>query len=209
MAPRKTSTTAKKAPAAAKKPSAPRKGPKTIRNLRGTVVHARLYSQNQKDPFRIALNPRGQQGDTAVIPVALQDDGTYIQGVGVLWEVITQTEAKAIQYSPVGYLGREDAPTIIRPEDTTVATADDWDGTGRRIPQDRNVQRKERGSEQTHADREFGTGMHTADVPGADHGLHAQLKAAQTAAEAMGQEATPEGVDVTSRKVVVERVKGQ
>lgn len=205
MAPRKTSTTAKKAPAAAKKPSPPRKGPKTIRNLRGTVVHARLYSQNQKDPFRIALNPRGQQGDTAVIPVALQDDGTYLQGVDVLWEVITQTEAKAIQYAPVGYLGREDAPQVIRPEDSTVATADDWDGTGRRIPQERNLQHKERGSEQTHGS----TGMNLADLPGADHALHATLREGQKAAEAMGQEATPEGVDVTSRRVVVERVKGQ
>lgn len=214
MAPRKTSTTkapakapAKKAPAAVSKPRAPRKGPKTIRNLRGTVVHARLLSQSQKDPFRIALNPRGKQGDTTVIPVVLQEDATYIQGIGVLWEIITETEARQIQYGPVGYLGRADAPEVIRPEDTTVATADDWDGTGRRIPQDRNVQRKERGSDMPA--REFGTGMHTADVPGSDQALHAQLSAAQKAAESMGQEATPDGVDVSSRRVVIERVKGQ
>jgi hypothetical protein len=51
--------------------------------------------------------------------------------------------------------------------------------------------------------------MNLVDLPGADHGLHATLREGQRAAEAMGQEATPEGVDVTSRRVVIERVKGQ
>lgn len=203
----KKTTTRKKSPEAAKAPARPRKGPKTIRNLRELVVHGRLYSQSQKDPFRIALEPRGRLGDITVIPTNLTDDPTFLKGIGVLWEVITQSEAQALEatYGPVGYLGREDAPQVIRPADTTVASADDWDGTGRRAPVDRNLQIRERGSEQQHNDREFGTGMHTADVPGSDHALHAQLKAAQEA----GQEALPDGTDINSRRVVIERVKGQ
>jgi hypothetical protein len=191
-------TTRSKAPAATK-PRVPRKTAKTIRNLRGTVVHARLYSQNPKDPFRIALNPRGQSGDVTVIPVNLIDDNTFIQGIGVLWEVITAAEAREIPYASVGYLGRVDAPQVVRPEDTTLTTADDWDGKGRRAPQDRNVRTRERGSDAP--EREFGTGMHTQDLPGSDTALHAQLKA--------GQDAMPDAVDMTSRRVVIERVKGE
>lgn len=203
----KKTTTRKKSLAAAKAPARPRKGPKTIRNLRELVVHGRLYSKSQKDPFRIALNPRGQVGDITIIPTDLTDDPTFLKGIGVLWEVITQSEARELEatYAPVGYLGREDAPQIIRDADTTITSADNWDGTGRRAPVDRNIKMKERGSEQQHSDREFGTGMHTADVPGSDHALHAQLKAAQEA----GTEALPDGVDLASRRVVVERVKGQ
>lgn len=184
MAERKT--TAKKAPAkSTTRTSAPRKAPKTIRNLRGTVVHARFYSLNPKDPYRIALSPRGQYGDTTIIPVALQEDPTFIQGVGILWEVITTTEAKKIaeSYAPVGYLGRENAPQVIRAEDTTIARQKDWDGKGR-IPV-----------------REAGTGMHTTDVPGSDTGLHEQLKA--------GQDALPPEANITDRRVTIERVKGE
>lgn len=200
-----------KAKAPAKRASTPRKTAKTIRNLRGTVVHLRLYSQSQKDPYRIELKPRGTQGDITTVPANLASDPTLTSAIGVLVEVITTAEANALRetYAPVGYLGRSDAPVVVRPEDTTVSTADDWDGTGRRAPVDRNLEIKERGSEQVQSDREFGTGMHTTDIPGADHGLHATLKAGQDAAQAMGSEATPEGVDVTSRRVVIERVKGQ
>lgn len=203
MATSKTSktTTAKKAPAkASTTPRAPRKTAKTIRNLRGTVVHARLYSVSPKDPYRIALNPRGTVGDTTVVPVALQDDPTFLSGIGVLFEVITATEAKQLQggYAPVGYLGRTDSPEIVRPEDTTVTSAPDWDGKGR-LPQDREVTRTSQGKQAS--EREFSTGMHTTDVPGSDTGLHAMLKA--------GQEAIPADVDITSRRVKVERVKGE
>ncbi len=206
----KKPTTAKK-PATAKKAApaktttarkaAPRKAAKTIRNLHGTVVHARFYSVSPKDPYRLALNPRGQQGDTSIIPVNLQDDPTFLSGVGVLWEVITNTEAAQLRegYAPVGYLGRSDAPQIIRVEDTTVTSAPDWDGKGR-LPQDREITRTERGSDQRQSDREFGTGVHTIDVPGSDAALHAGLKA--------GNEALPDGVDIASRRVVIERVKG-
>lgn len=198
---KKTTTTAKKAPAkkTTTRTAAPRKTAKTIRNLRGTVVHARFYSVSPKDPYRLALNPRGQVGDTSIIPVNLQDDPTFLSGVGVLWEVITATEAAKLRedYSPVGYLGRTDAPQIIRVEDTTITSAPDWDGKGR-LPQDREITRTPQGKQAS--EREFGTGVHTLDVPGSDAALHAGLKA--------GNEALPADVDLSSRRVVVERVKG-
>ena len=194
-----------------KTPKTPRKTQVTIRNLRGTVVHMRLYSQNPKDPYRIELKPRGTNGDWTTIPAKLSDDPTLVQGIGVIVEAIPLTEAKALQetYAPVGYLGRTDAATVIRDTDTTISTADNWDGKGQRVPQDRNVKFHERGSEMTQTDREAGTGMNLVDVPGSDVGLHAGLRAQATEVEALGKAATPEGVDLTSRKVVIEHVKGQ
>lgn len=191
-------STVSRAPAA-KTPRAPRKAAQTIRNLRGTVVHARLFSLDAEKPFRIALNPRGSNGDTTIIPVNLQDDPTYVAGVNVLWETITATEAKELKYGPVGYLGRTDAAIIIRPEDNTLTTAKDWDGTGRRAPEDREVVRTERGKQAS--EREFGTGTRTTDVPGSDTALHALIKA--------GQDALPADVDISSRRVTIERVRGE
>lgn len=208
--PRKTAGTRKpRSTTVAKKtttPRAPRKTAKYIRNLRGVPVHARLYSQNPKDPFRVALEPRGRQGDTTVVPVALIDDSTFLKGVGVLWEVITETEYKQIQYGPVGYLGRDDAPKVERPEDTTVMTADDWDGKGRRVPEERNIQgrviKRTESGRQTVDRLEHGTGMYIVDVPGSDSALAA---GAIAAAEQGGSTALPEGVDLQSRRVVIER----
>ena len=196
--PRKTTRKAPAKKATTPRQAAPRKTAKTIRNLRGTVVHARLLSLDPTKPFRIALNPRGQNGDTTIVPVALQNDSTFVLGVNVLWEVLTATEAKALVYGPVGYLGRTDSPKIIRPQDNTLTTAEDWDGTGRRAPEDRKIVNRKRGNE---TEREAGTGIHTIDVPGSDTGLHALLKA--------GQEALPTDVDISSRRVVVEHVKGE
>lgn len=193
----KSASTAKKA---APRPARPKAA--TIRNLRGTVVHARLYSKDPEKPFRIALSPRGQQGDTTTVPADLVSDYTFTQGVGVLWEIITAAEAREAEYAPVGYLGREDAPQIIRPEDTTVASAPDWDGKGR-LPQDREVKRTSTGRQAS--EREAGTGMNLADFPGSDSGLHSQLRAAQKA----GESAMPPGVDVATRRVAVERVRGE
>lgn len=192
----KSASTAKKT--TTRRASTPKPKAATIRNLRGTVVHARLYSQDPEKPFRIALQPRGVQGDTTTVPASLVNDYTFTQGVGILWEIITTAEAREAEYAPVGYLGRSDSPQILRPEDTTVMTAEDWDGKGR-VPQDRRTSTGKQASE-----REFGTGMHTADVPGSDSGLHAQLKAAQKA----GETALPDGVDIQSRRVAVERVRG-
>jgi len=182
--PRKT-TTAAKAPA---KPRAPKAGPKIIRNITGVPVHFRLG--NQKDPYRVQLAPRGQQGDTESIPVALQQDYSFIQGVGKLFEIITETEARNLQYSPVGYLARDDAAKIYRQEDTTIQTADNWDGQGRRAPEDRNIRT---------------TGQKFADVPGADVALHNTIRGGQATADS--NPAMPEGVTF-DRSVKVERVQG-
>lgn len=198
MTERKTTTgTAKKAPSAAKKtttPRAPRKTQQWIRNLRGTVVHLRLYSQSPKDPYRIELAPRGYQGEITSVPVKLVDDPTLAQAVGVLIEFITETEAKQLQYQagPVGYLGRGDEVTVVRPEDSTVATAADWDGKGRR-PQD--TLRDARGREVPV--RQVGTGQHFVDVPGSDPAMAAAARA--------GASAMPDGVDIASRRVVIEQ----
>ena len=197
----KKATTAKKAPAATTtRPRAPRKTAKTIRNLRGTQVHARLLSQNPKDPFRITLQPRGQQGDTDIIPVSLLDDRTFLDGIDVLWEVITATEAQKLQseYAPIGYLGDGRGAKIIRPQDTTITTQDDWDGKPGSMPERRTPAGKQA------SEREFGTGMHTVDVPGSDDALHAKLKAAVEE----GNVALPEGVDIASRRVSIERTRG-
>lgn len=192
------------AKAAPKRAAAPRKTAKIIRNLRGTVVNARLYSVTPKDPFRITLNPRGKQGDTATIPVGLIDDFTFTSGIGVLWEVITKAEANEVAYQSVGYLGRTDAPQIIRPEDNTVLTAKDWDGTGRRAPEDREKvetdRRDSRGHQVSERGEDVGTGMHTIDVPGSDTGLHALL--------AQGNKSLPPEADFSRTNVRIERVKG-
>jgi hypothetical protein len=213
MAETTRSKTTRKAPAkkaSTPRPRAPRKTDATIRNLRGTAVHARLRSLTPKDPFRIELKPRGQQGDTTIVPVALQGDYTFVSGIGVLWEIITKAEAAAAQefYAPVGYLGRNDSVTVIRPEDATILSAPDWDGKGRvpvqRQQQDpRDASRQQQRAAQEAANDGFGTGMHTQDVPGSDAALHAQIKRAQQA----GSSAMPDGA--LTPRVTVERVRGQ
>lgn len=192
-----TAPAVEKAPARKPRASTPRPTAKTIRNLRGTVVHARLLSQDPEKPFRIALQPRGLQGDTTTVPATLISDHTFVSGVDVLWEIITTTEARQVEYQPVGYLGRTDAPQVIRPEDTTIASVEDWDGKGR-VPQQRTPTGRQA------SEREFGTGLHTTDVPGADAALHQQLRQAQKA----GETAMPDGVDIASRQVVIERARG-
>lgn len=183
MATPSKTTTAAKAPA---KPRAPKAGPKIIRNITGVPVHFRLGSQ--KDPFRVQLAPRGQQGDTEAIPVALQQDYSFIQGRDRLFEIITETEARNLQYAQVGYLARDDAAQIYRQEDTTIQTADNWDGKGRRAPEDRNVRT---------------TGQKLADLPGSDVALHDTIRGGQAQTDA--NPAMPEGV-VFDRSVKVERV---
>ena len=179
------------APKAAPKARAtrPKAGPKIIRNLRQMPVHFRLG--NNKDPYRVQLAPRGQQGDTESIPVALQVDYAFIRGVGSLFEIITVTEARALQYQPVGYLGRTDAPKVYTEADTVIQTADDWDGKGQRAPEDRNVRT---------------SGQVFADVPGSDEALHETLRHGQENVDKPNP-AMPEGVNF-DRSVTVERVSG-
>lgn len=199
MAPRK-STTPKTASPAPKRAAAPRKTAKIIRNRTTTTVHLRLFSASPKDPYRIALNPRGQNGDFTTIPVALIEDPTLVAALhfGSV-EAITQAEANELYqtYGPVGYLGRTDAPKIERSDDNTVLTQEDWDGKGKmpaRTPQGKQA------SKRTHS-----TGMHTIDVPGSDQGLHAKLLAEAKA----GTTAMPPEASFDRQNVTIERKSGQ
>lgn len=178
-----------------KRAATPRKSAKTIRNLRGCVVHLRLGSQ--KDPYRVELLPRGHNGDVQTVPASLTDDGTFVAGVDVLFEIITPAEAQALAqgYGPIGYLGRTDAPTIIHPDDATVMEAPDWDGKGR-LPQDRQVKNNQ--ATVTRANPTL------ADLPGSDTALHESLRREQRA----GQSAMPPEAQF-DRRVTVEHVQGE
>lgn len=71
-----------------------------IRNLRGIPVHLRLGSAN--DPYRVALEPRGEQNDIAEIPERLAQGTTFSQSYrSGLFEVITQAEREAVEYGPM------------------------------------------------------------------------------------------------------------
>lgn len=199
-------TTAGKKPAAkaksttAKAPSRPRKTAKTIRNLRGCPVHLRLQKEDAEKPFRVQLAPRGLRGDTAIIPVGLVDNPGFVQDIGVLYEIITTTEAANIEYASVGYLGRTDAPQILREEDTVIQSAKNWDGKGK-SPQEREIRRDTRGHVISERDPSVGTGMHTIDVPGSDTGLHKAL--------AENNAALPPQASFDRSRVTIERVKGE
>lgn len=103
-----------------KAPARPKKGPKIIRNLHAIGVHVRIENPEREKPFRVELKPRGTYGDIKSIPVGLQDSHEYRSGVGILFEVITETEARAIEYPAVGYTPRLDAPILIREADTVI-----------------------------------------------------------------------------------------
>lgn len=166
-------------------PRAPRKTAKVIRNLRGTPVNMRLG--NPKDPFRIKLARRGLRGDTAVVPANLQDDLTFTEGDGLLFEVLTTAEAKALEYAPVGYKPPVDTTlTILRDVDQNVHTAPDWDG--------------ERGTRPPHL-RE--PGVDYVNVPGSDEALHEKLNAQKR------EGATPENADFSRRNVTIQRTRQQ
>lgn len=111
---------------------APAKKAKWIRNLRGVPVHLRLYGEGRTDPYRIQLNRRGLPGDIHQVPANLTDDGTFVAGIDVLFEVITESEARSIQYNvATGYQG---APVVVeRPQDTVVSVVPDVDSKGKLI----------------------------------------------------------------------------
>lgn len=119
---------------ATKRTTTPRKTAKTIRNLRGTLVHLRLFSDQNEKPYRIELQPRGNPGDTHTVPASLIDTNTFTSGVDVLFEIITKTEADKIQYyGSVGYQGIDQA-TVVRPSETVVKTVTDMGSDGK-MPQ--------------------------------------------------------------------------
>jgi len=134
---------------------APRKTAKTIRNLRGTPVHLRLFGAGNEKPYRIQLAPRGTPGDVHTVPVGLIDSDTFTAGIDVLFEIITQTEARKIEYGPQGYQGIEPAK-IVRPSETVIKTVPDMDSKGKLPP------------------REMGPTY--TDVEGSDKALHQALR---------------------------------
>ena len=178
-----TKPPAKKAPARAstRKPTS-----KWIRNLHNCVVHVRVGKH--KDPEHLNLEPRGTSGDTLAVDAQFTNDGSFVAGIGTLFEVITETEARDLQasYPSRGYRPHGEVQ-MVRPEDTEIMIAPDWDGEGRRPD-----------LVQKHP-----TGMITTDVPGADAGLHAQIQEAEDRNAALPPEAKK------PQRVVLERASGQ
>lgn len=176
-------TTPKKKTAAAPKAARPSKPQaRVIRNLRNCPVHLRLQGPDTEKPYRVQLNPRGQFGDVTRIPAALTETYQFTSGVGTLFEIITQTEASAIPYAPTGYIDQAEV-TVVRTEEQVVSRRAEYDGKGR-VPAHRPL------------------APTVAQVPGSDPRMQA-LSGEKPTADAM----IPEGVDLTTRKVTIERVK--
>jgi hypothetical protein len=154
-----------------------RRQSRTIRNLRGTPVHLRLFGQGNDAPYRIALTPRGNPGDTHTVPANLTDDGTFVAGIDVLFEIIPASEAQGLQYERTGGRAPEyegETLVVVRNEENVV------------VRQDANLEPAPR--------RRLGPAM--ANVPGADAGIHAAVEA--------GQSAMPDGA--LTQSVSTERV---
>lgn len=95
-------------------------GAKIIRNLRSVPVHMRLQGTADKQ-FRVELKPRGAGvGDSETIPYACTLDPSFIRSYEHgLFEIITRTEANAVNYPLNGF--RQKEVRVIHTEDTVVA----------------------------------------------------------------------------------------
>ncbi len=155
-----------------------------IRNLRGTPVHVRLGNL-QKDPYRIELAPRGLRGDVSVVPAKFRSDTAFARGAGVLFEIVTKTEANEIQYSTLPYDLQRPTATLYREEDTVIVTEDDFHSEGRH---DRQPQRRAPG--QNIVGNEGG-------ISGADQGLANQFAAEQAVDPFLPAGAFPTKVTLT------------
>lgn len=113
------------------KTASTRKTAKVIRNLRGTPVHLRLFGAGGEKPYRIELAPRGRYGDVHSVPANLTDDGTFVAGVDVLFEIITKTEANKISYAGQGFQGGVEPAKLVREEETVIKRVADMDSTGK------------------------------------------------------------------------------
>lgn len=82
-------------------PVGERDGDKTIRNLHPHQARFRLG--NQRDPYRVILEGRGQPGDTDQIPASLVGDINYKRNFGRIFEEITLDEYDALQEQYAGY----------------------------------------------------------------------------------------------------------
>ncbi len=182
------------APAKARKPRAPKPTARWIRNLHNREVHVRMGAH--KDPTRISLNPRGNSGDTQLIAVEFLGDGSFLSGIGTLYEIITETEALALRGASSPFRRPLTEVIVEDSEQNTIASAPDWDGKGgnRTLEELRQIQRS--------------TAMNVTDLPGSDEGLHAHLRMEAAAEEALlRNKATPPGVQFPQR-VIVEEAKG-
>lgn len=195
MAPRKTVTkaaTEKTTESTAAKPrtrtAPPKPSAKIIRNLRNCPVHLRLFGPLSEKPYRVELKPRGETGDISSIPVNVQDTPQFITGVGVLFEIITETEARQSMYqTQVGYSQVREHAQIISDSSSTIMTQPD-------VQQDATKERLDL------LRRTDGAGPAYADVPGSDGALHETLR------EGSRNAALPDGA--FPQRVTVERVKG-
>jgi hypothetical protein len=145
-------------------------------------------------------------GDYDTIPAKFVSG---LKDVGVLYEIITETEKRELEYGPMFYEAREQA-TILRDEDTVISTQENWDGKGR-APQNREpVQRRDsHGHAILENDRaDVGAGPRYADVPGSDAAVHEGLRAGARQAADPSDAALPPGVSF-DRRVTVERTRGQ
>ncbi len=201
-APKKVTPAKAPVKAPAKRKVAPKKGPKLIRNLHGVGVHLRIDNPQREKKFRVELKPRGFWGDCATIPVELQESHEYRNGLGSLFEIITETEFRAIEYPPVGYTARIDTPIVVREADTVI---------GRFKNVDEQIQQNpRRRAQSTRIEVDDSVGMRMADVPGSDLAFHRQMRAAQREQQAQQPQREPETnaellAAMTRPRVTIER----
>lgn len=154
-------------------------------------VHLRLNDSSGSRYF-IELQPRGTMGDVHRVPAALIDDHTFVSSVNQrIVEILTQTEVQKIDYGQVGYRSPQAVKTT-RPEDTTLVTKPDWDGRSTRAPQRSIVT----------ADQV----TRSVEAPSFEQ-FPAELKRVTEDRRATSEDMIPDGVDIESRKVTVERVR--
>lgn len=195
----------KKTPSKAKKPAAAKPVARTrvntkpqarwIRNLRNHPVHLRLRNPDADRPFFLQLTARGNVGDAERVPANVAESREFVEAVqGGVVEIVTLTELNKVEYPPVGYL-HSPATQIVRPSDRDLMTVPDWDGKGRAPRHEAVIQRPL-------GDR-FNAAPDVTAMPGAD----ARMKVVGEDRKAGAADMIPDGVDLESRKVTVERIR--
>jgi len=182
--------------AAATKTATPRKRTtrtaKWVRNTRNCPVHLRLRDTNDQRYF-VELQPRGIYGDVHRVPAALTDDHSLVTAInqGIV-EIVTQAEVNKIDYGIIGYQG-QNGVEITRPDDRTVITRDDWDGKGK------SPQRAILTQDSVNRPIQARPVYNPAD---------ATMRQVEEDRRATAEDMIPANVDLSTRKVKVERVSG-
>lgn len=166
-----------------------------IRNLRNHPVHLRLRNPEAERPFFLQLTARGGVGDAERVPANVAESREFIEAVqsGVV-EIVTLTELNKIDYPAVGYL-HSPATQIVRPSDRDLTTVPDWDGKGRAPRHEAVIQRPL-------GDR-FNAAPDVTSMAGGD----AKMKVVGEDRKAGAADMIPDGIDLESRKVTVERIR--